>query len=297
MSNKYHTPVLLNEVIEFLSVLPSGIYVDATLGGGGHSEAILEATGPDSRVIGFDRDKSAIDESAERLKRFGKRFQTVNANFSSIGNKLEMIGINSVDGILADLGVSSHQLDEAGRGFSFKQSAPLDMRMGKDQGLTAYDLVNETEETELANLIFEFGEERLSRRIASAIVHSRKSAPIETTAQLADIVSGAFPTAARRGRIHPATRTFQALRIVVNDELGELKTFLADAPALLNSGGRVLVISYHSLEDRMVKQTFVGLGKTDAFNRITKKTVKASEEEIKNNRRARSAHLRVLERV
>lgn len=297
MDKRWHEPVLVKEVIEFLNCKPGGIYVDATLGGGGWAEVILKASRPDGRLIGFDRDRDAIEEARRRLGGFLGRFEAVKATFSAISSELKKIGICSVNGVVADLGVSSHQLGESNRGFSFMRSARLDMRMDDSQDVTAYDIVNFAGVEGLGNLFFELGEERYSRRIARAIVREREKSPIETTEHLASIVSGAVPAAVRRGRIHPATRVFQALRIKVNDELNELKSLVETAPGLLEPGGRLIVVSYHSLEDRIVKQAFVGLSRGDEFKRVTKKPIKPAEGEILKNRRARSACLRVLERI
>lgn len=293
----YHEPVLTKEVVGFLNCKDGGTYIDVTLGGGGWGEAILKAAKPGGRLIGFDRDINALDEARGRLAGFLQRFNAVKAKFSTFASELIKIGVGSVDGIVADLGVSSHQLEEAGRGFSFLHPARLDMRMDQTQALSAYRLVNSGGERELADWFFEFGEERFSRRIARAIVRSREEKPIETTAELADIVARAVPGKLRERRIHPATRVFQALRIVVNDEMNELKGLMKAAPELLNVGGRFAVVSYHSLEDRIVKHGFVSLEKTGRFRRITKRPVRSSEEEISINRRARGARLRVLERV
>lgn len=293
----WHTPVLTAEVVKFLECRSGGTYVDATLGGGGHAEAILSASGPDGRLIGFDRDDDALNEANERLKRFSGRFTAHKARFSELGAELEQCGIGSVDGVIADLGVSSYQLNTAERGFSFSRSGGLDMRMDRSDGRLASDVVNSEDESVLAKWFFEFGEERFSRRIASAIVREREKAPIETTERLAEIVERAVPPAARRGRIHPATRVFQALRIVVNDEMGELERLIDTAPKMLKPGGRFVVISYHSLEDRLVKHGFIRLAADGAFRRVTKKPVRPDEKEILENRRARSARLRVLERA
>lgn len=293
----YHTPVLTKKVVEFLNCGTGGIFVDVTLGGGGWSEAILEACGSEGRVIGFDRDRDAIESSTERLKKYSKRFTAMNAAFSNVGNELRGVGVLEVDGIVADLGVSSHQLETAERGFSFMQEARLDMRMNRDQRTSAYDLVNKNSEKQLADMFFEFGEERFSRRIARLIVAERKNGPIDTTKQLADIVIRSVPPFTKRGKIHPATRVFQALRIVVNNELGELKSLVEDLPGFLKVGGRFVVVSYHSLEDRIVKQTFVKFEKEGDFRRVVKKPLSPEDTEIDENRRARSARLRVLERV
>jgi 16S rRNA (cytosine1402-N4)-methyltransferase len=297
MINKYHEPVLINEVIEFLNCKSEGTYVDATLGGGGWAEAILEASKANGKLIGFDRDEEAIEESKKRLEKFSDRFSAVKAKFSEIVSELEKREISSVDGIVADLGVSSHQFDVAERGFSFSGDSTLDMRMDSEQELRAFELVNSCRAEELADWFFEFGEERLSRRVARAIVREREKSPIETTGQLANIVARALRRSPARSRTHPATKVFQALRIVVNDEVGELQSLLKTMPGFLSSGGRMIIASYHSLEDRPVKRGFLELAKSGDYRRITKKPVWPTEEEVNHNRRARSARLRVLERV
>lgn len=293
----YHRPVLLDEAIDLLKCEDKKLFVDCTLGGGGHTTEILEKSGPLGRVIAFDRDENAIRESVERLKKFGDRVKFVHAQFSNSVDELKKLGIDSVDGVLADLGVSSHQFDEANRGFSFQADAPLDMRMDATNETSAEDIINSADEKELADMFFELGEERLSRRIARAIVYERQKKRITTTLELAEIVKRSYPPKMRYGRIHPATKVFQALRIFVNNELGELRTLLAEIPSHLSHGGRFVVISYHSLEDRLVKQRFNELGQTDEFRKITKKPVMPSEKEIEENRRARSAKMRCLERI
>ncbi|MGA9772829.1 MAG: 16S rRNA (cytosine(1402)-N(4))-methyltransferase RsmH [Blastocatellia bacterium] len=250
-----HEPVLLNEVIEWLRPDSGGTFVDCTLGMGGHSEAILKVS-PDTRVIGIDRDPDALALAVERLSIFENRFQAVHANFENVADVLRERGADKVRGVLADLGVSSLQLDRGERGFSFAQEAPLDMRMDQTGGETAADLVNHLQERELADLIFEYGEERGARRVARAIVRQRASEQITTTKQLADTVVRALRVPGR-WRIHPATRTFQALRIAVNQELSVLETFIPEAIPHLDSGARLLIISFHSLEDRIVKRGFL----------------------------------------
>lgn len=244
-----HTPVLFHEVLEALAIRPGGVYIDCTVGGGGHTEGMLQRGA--GRVLGLDQDTQALDAARERLAPWSDRVTLVQGNFRELGKLAPAHGFINVQGILLDVGVSSHQLDTATRGFSFGAEGPLDMRMDQTQAMMAEDLVNTAEEGELADLIFRYGEERASRRIARAIVRER---PIRTTTQLAAIVQRAV--GGKSGRIHPATRTFQALRIAVNDELQALEAALAAAPALLAPGGRLAVISFHSLEDRIVKQTF-----------------------------------------
>jgi 16S rRNA (cytosine1402-N4)-methyltransferase len=279
-----HDPVMVREVIGFLG--GRGTVVDMTVGAGGHAEALL-AAGVD-RLVGVDRDPSALALARERLAEFGDRFRPIRARFSEIDNE----AVNGpVDGVLYDLGVSSMQLDHAERGFSFREDGPLDMRMG-DEGPTAADLVNGLPESELADLIFEYGQEPKSRRIAGAIVRARSRSQIETTDQLTGIVVGAVGR--RPGGPHPARRTFQALRIAVNRELEELAASLPQAVDLLAPGGRVVVIAYHSLEDRLAKRTFREDGRLAI---LTKKPLRPSADEVRENPRARSAKLRAAERV
>jgi 16S rRNA (cytosine1402-N4)-methyltransferase len=249
-----HEPVLLGEVLEWLRPQQGGIFVDSTLGLGGHSEAILNAS-PETRVIGLDRDPQALALAEKRLSIFENRFQTAHASFADLAEVLSRSGMAEVQGVLADLGVSSLQFDRAERGFSFASEAPLDMRMDQSEGDTAADLVNQLEERELADLIFEYGEERGARKVARAIVRERERNPITTTRQLADIAVRALKIPGR-WRIHPATRTFQALRIAVNRELEALENFVPQAVEALASGGRLAIISFHSLEDRIVKHSF-----------------------------------------
>jgi 16S rRNA (cytosine1402-N4)-methyltransferase len=285
--NESHVPVLVAEVVELLE--GRSIVVDATVGAGGHAEALLESGV--EKVVGVDRDPAALELASSRLRRFGGRFRTVQERFSQLAEAVRSVGIGSVDGVLFDLGVSSMQLDTADRGFSYRADATLDMRMGGD-GPTARDVVNSVSEEELARIVFEYGGERYARRIAAAIARARRREPIETTAQLAAIVAGAVPR--RRSGPHPARRTFQAIRIEVNDELGELAASLPQAASLLESGGRIAVISYHSLEDRVVKRFMTG---TASMAPITKKPVRPSAAEAGRNPRARSAKLRAGERL
>jgi 16S rRNA (cytosine1402-N4)-methyltransferase len=290
-----HEPVLTAEALTYLAADRGGLFVDCTVGLGGHARALLEAGA--SRVIGLDRDTDALAIAADSLAGFGDRVELVHADYRSIGDVLAARGIQTIDGALADLGVSSLQFDAEGRGFSFRRDEPLDMRMDRSTGPTAADLLRDAGEVELANVIFEFGEERHSRRIARAIVDTRGRQPIATTGQLAEIVRRAVPT---RGwqRIDPATRTFQALRIWVNRELDGLDTFLRDIVKRLRDGGRVVVISFHSLEDRIVKHTFRALERAEALVRVlTKRPVGPGDDEIARNPRARSAKLRAAERL
>ena len=308
-----HVSVLLGEVLAALGPERGGLFVDCTLGMGGHAEALLEA-GPETRVVGIDRDAEALALARKRLGRFGERFRAAHADYRRIVEVLasEVPG-EPVEGVLADLGVSSYQLEEADRGFSFAREAPLDMRMDRSQGETAADLVNRLPERDLANLIYEYGEERASRRIARAICRARERTPVATTTELAEIVARASGIPRHKQRIHPATRTFQALRIAVNRELEGLDRFLGDAIAVLAApGGRIAIITFHSLEDRIVKRTFNALsgqcscppgfpvcvcGAERLVRPLTRKPVVASEREIETNPRARSAKLRAAERI
>ena len=291
-----HVPVLTTEALAFLRPERGGLFVDCTVGLGGHAEALLEAGA--TRILGFDRDTQALASARARLASYGDRVELVHADFRSVDAVLGGRGIETVDGALADLGVSSLQFDGPGRGFSFQRDEPLDMRMDTTSGETAADLVSRSTERELADAIFAFGEERHSRRIAKAIVRARRDQPIETTGQLAAIVRRA---SGHRGyqRIDPATRTFQALRIWVNRELDGLDRFLETVVRRLRAGARLVVISFHSLEDRIVKHTFRALanGANAAVALLTKKPVVPSDEEIERNPRARSAKLRAAERI
>jgi 16S rRNA (cytosine1402-N4)-methyltransferase len=291
-----HVPVLLKEAIDFLAVRRGGTYIDATVGLGGHSYEIAKRLGAPGHLIGLDKDPAALDIAREKLAPQGADWPTItllHRSFAEIANGQRPA---TIDGLLADIGVSSLQLSDAARGFSFQADGPLDMRMDPQSERTAEQVVNHLDERELADVIYEFGEERRSRRIARAIVRSR---PIRSTKQLAEIISAAArPMNSEQKRIHPATRTFQALRIFVNRELDDLKALLEAAPRILKPGGRVVVISFHSLEDRIVKDAFREGGIKDKHFRIlTKKPVTASEEEQDRNPRARSAKLRAAERV
>ena len=288
-----HTPVLLEESTDLLLGSGGRLFVDCTLGLGGHTRKILEKN-PQAFVIGIDRDEEAIELAKENLREFEGRFSIYKADFADLDEVLRAEGIDKVDGFLFDLGVSMFQL-KSERGFSFQIEAPLDMRMDKDQKLTAYKVVNEYPERELARIIWEYGEEKLSRKIARAIVRYRKKKPIETTKELAEIVLSVYPERLKHGRIHPATRTFQAIRIEVNRELESLRTALEKTPDLLNPKGRLVVISFHSLEDRIVKNFF--REHSDIFRVLTKKPITPSEEEIKMNPASRSAKLRAGERI
>lgn len=291
-----HLPVMREEVVAALAPARGGLFVDGTLGLAGHATALLEAGA--TRLLGIDRDAEALAVARERLQRFGDRVTLVHADYRHLPQVLEAQGITRVDGVLVDLGLSSFQLESPGRGFSFQRDEPLDMRMDRSAGETAADLVAGLPEEELADVIYHFGEERYSRRIARAIVQARQVQPVATTGQLAAIVLRAIP---RRGYspIHPATRTFQALRIRVNDELQGLDRFVDEACARLAPGGRLAVIAFHSLEDRVVKHTLRRLAADQnmAFRLLTKKPQGPTDAEVSANPRSRSAHLRAIERV
>ena len=308
-SQAVHEPVMVAEVLEHLEPARGGMFVDCTLGLGGHARALLE--GGATQLLGLDRDPAAVAQAAATLRPFGKRVEVVHGDYRRFDELLDSRGIAAVDGVLADLGVSSMQLDAAGRGFSFKRDEPLDMRMDPTQGPTAQDAIRQADERKLAGVIAEFGEERYARRIARALVQGRARAPIETTTQLADIVRRAIGSALRRRsrgtprrdkrywRIDPATRTFQAIRIWVNRELEGLDVFLTQAARRLRPGGRMVVITFHSLEDRIVKHTFRALQTAGGVGLIirTKRPVVPSEAEVERNPRARSAKLRAVERT
>ncbi|MEA5115318.1 MAG: 16S rRNA (cytosine(1402)-N(4))-methyltransferase RsmH [Geobacteraceae bacterium] len=312
MGTFHHISVLPAEVAACLQARAGGIYVDGTIGGAGHARDILEASSPDGFLIGLDRDPEALEAAEEALAAYEGRVKLFHGNFTRLPEILHSVGVDEVDGMLLDLGVSSHQLDKGERGFSFQQDAPLDMRMDTSSSMSAADLVNSLPESELANIIWRFGEERWSRRIAAAMVTARKTSPILTTRQLAELVAGAIPRARWEARIHPATRTFQAIRIAVNDELAALELVLPAAVAVLRSGGRLVVISFHSLEDRIVKTVFNDLsrgcicpksaplcvcGRTPVVRKVTGKPLTAGPEEIAKNPRSRSAKLRAIQKI
>ena len=307
-----HISVLPDEVLAYLAPKAGGTYVDGTLGGGGHAGLVLEATAPDGRLFGFDRDSAALSAAGSRLARFGDRAHLLQRNFADAAQVLAELGITEIDGVVLDLGVSSHQLDSAERGFSFQQDAPLDMRMGRDSGPTAADLVNSLDEEDLARIIRDYGEERWAKKIAANIIRERQAAPLTRTLQLAELVKRTIPRALQEERIHPATRTFQGLRIAVNDELGSLEKGLDAAVGLLKPGGRIVVISFHSLEDRIVKNRFRSYAQgcrcpkempvcvcshQPELRVLTGKPVVAGEAEVMNNPRARSAKLRAAEKL
>ena len=306
-----HKSVLLRECIRYLDVDPAGIYVDGTLGLGGYSEAIAKELNS-GRLISVDRDERSLEYARARLAPFGDRVTLVKGNFGDIGAILDGLGIEKVNGMLFDLGVSSPQLDDAGRGFSYMQDAPLDMRMDERSPLTAREVLNTWSEAELRSIFWRYGEERYAGRIAEAVAAAREQAPIETTAQFVDIIKRTMPAAALREKQHPAKRCFQAVRIAVNDEMGELERMLATAPDRLKTGGRLLVISFHSLEDRMVKEAIrkrengctcppdfpvCTCGFVKTLKSVTRKPVAPDMEELAANPRARSARLRIAERV
>jgi 16S rRNA (cytosine1402-N4)-methyltransferase len=309
--NFHHIPVMLHEVIAYLNLKPNGIYVDCTLGGGGHTEKIIEKIVPGGRVIGIDQDPNALAAASKRLSQYEANVCFVHSNFYRLKNVITELEIEAVDGVLFDLGVSSHQLDEGDRGFSYMQDAPLDMRMNPKDPLTAEKLVNELDEQQLAKIIRDYGEERWAKRIAQFIVEHRRVRPIHTTGELVEIIKRAIPAGARREGPHPAKRTFQALRIAVNDELNRFAQALRDAVDILRPGGRVCVISFHSLEDRITKEVFKELArscicppelpvcscnKQKVVEIVTGKPVLPGNEELTQNPRARSAKLRVAEK-
>ncbi len=297
--NDVHIPVLAEEICHWLVQKSDGIYVDCTLGTGGTSLKILEKSGRNAHIVGLDRDPEAMAFAEKNLEPYRSLVKIYNGNYSHIAEFVHQAGFEKVDGVVFDLGVSSFQLDRPERGFSFSSEGPLDMRMNQTQGPKAADLVNVLPEKELADLIFLNGEERFSRRIARAIVQARKTKVLETTQALVAVIEGSVPHAYRRGRIHCATRTFQALRIRVNQELDLLQPALQDAVNLLKEGGRLCVVAFHSLEDRLVKHTFRSLARGDdpTIVLLTKKPVIADKQEIQQNPRARSAKLRIVQRL
>lgn len=306
-----HIPVLLDECIRYLNIKPEGVYVDGTLGMGGHSEAILRrlTTG---RLISIDRDELAIERASERLRDYSDRLTIVHGNFRDLGEILDEQGVKAVDGMLFDLGVSSPQLDEGSRGFSYMLDAPLDMRMDKSDNIDAWFIVNRWPEDKIVRILRDYGEERHAARIAKAIASRREEREIETTSELVEIIKGAMPAAALREKQHPAKRSFQAIRIAVNDELGAVETLMGTAPDRLKVGGRLCVISFHSLEDRIVKNAIHSrengctcpreapvctCGFVQTLRSVTRKPITAGGEELELNPRSRSAKLRVAERV
>ena len=291
-----HVPVMTAEVLEHLNPARGGLFVDCTVGLGGHARAMLEAGA--TRLLGLDRDRDALTRAREALATWADRVELIHADYREVDQVLDSRHIDRIDGALADLGISSLQLDAPGRGFSFQRDEPLDMRMDRSSGATAADLVTRSSERELADAIFQYGEERFSRRIARAIVAARREAPVATTGRLAAIVRRAIPRRGKPPRIDPATRTFQALRILVNRELDGLDRFIETAVQRLRAGARLVIVTFHSLEDRIVKHTFQALERGGAGVRIlTRKPLVPSDEEVRRNPRARSAKLRAAERV
>lgn len=306
-----HVSVLLNECLEGLDIKPDGKYVDCTLGGAGHSSQILKRLSKDGLLIGIDQDKDALKAAGERLKDYENKI-LVHNNFYNIGEIIDELNVGKIDGILMDLGVSSYQLDEGERGFSYMKDAPLDMRMNRDNDFSAYDVVNTYSEEELYKVIKDYGEEKFAKRIASFIVERRAEKPIETTFELVDIIKSAIPAKARREGPHPAKRTFQAIRIEVNGELRILNKAIEDGVNRLNKGGRMAIITFHSLEDRIVKLKFRDLanpctcpkefpicvcGKEPLVKLVSRKAIEPSKEEVLENPRSRSAKLRVIEKL
>lgn len=307
-----HTSVLYNECITNLRIHPEGVYVDGTLGGGGHAAGICEKLGEKGTLIGIDRDQDALDAAGKRLEGYKCKKHFVKSNYSNIKSILEELGIEAIDGVLLDLGVSSFQLDNYARGFSYMQDAPLDMRMNAEDGTTAEDIVNEYSEKELTSIIRDYGEERWASRISQFIVKGRKEKRIETTFELVELIKAAIPAAARREGPHPAKRTFQAIRIEVNDELGQLERAVEEFCDVMAPGGRLCIITFHSLEDRIVKDIFnlradpctcpkefpmCVCNKIPDIKKISRKPIVASDAELEMNPRARSAKLRVAEKI
>ena len=309
IGNDYHIPVLYYETLDNLVISPDGVYIDCTLGGGSHSEGILERLSDKGLLISIDQDTNAIEYSKKRLEKFGSKWKVFKGNFENIDTIAYMAGVDKVDGILMDIGVSSKQLDDPERGFSYRYDVKLDMRMNTEQKISAYDVVNTYSEEQLSKIIFEYGEERHARKIAKLIVEERKSSPIEKTSDLIALIKRAYPERASK---HPAKKTFQAIRIEVNRELEVLENAMSKAVELLKVGGRLAIITFHSLEDRIVKNKFKDLatackcpkdipicvcGGVKKFEIITKKPIIPIDDELKNNNRAHSSKLRILERI
>ena len=309
IGNDYHIPVLYYETLDNLVINPDGVYIDCTLGGGSHSEGILERLSDKGLLISIDQDSNAIEYSKKRLEKFGPKWKVFKGNFENIDTIAYMAGVDKVDGILMDIGVSSKQLDDPERGFSYRYDVKLDMRMNTEQKISAYDVVNTYSEEQLSKIIFEYGEERYARKIAKLIVEERKSFPIEKTSDLIALIKRAYP---ERSSKHPAKKTFQAIRIEVNRELEVLENAISKAVELLKVGGRLTIITFHSLEDRIVKNKFKDLatackcpkdipicvcGGVKKFEIITKKPIIPVDDELKNNNRAHSSKLRILERI
>ncbi|MBM7647225.1 16S rRNA (cytosine1402-N4)-methyltransferase [Bacillus ectoiniformans] len=310
--NFEHTTVLLKETVDGLNIRPDGVYVDCTLGGAGHSEYLLSQLNEDGKLYAFDQDETALKHASERLSRFGDRVTFIKSNFQFIKEELQKLGVEKVDGILYDLGVSSPQLDTPERGFSYHHDAPLDMRMDLTGGVSAYDVVNHWAYEDLVRIFFQYGEEKFSKQIARKIEAARAVAPIETTSQLVELIKEGIPAPARRKGGHPAKRVFQAIRIAVNDELGVFKQSLKDSIDLLHPKGRISVITFHSLEDRICKTIFKEASSGPELppglpiipeeyqpdlKLVTRKPILPSEEELAINNRARSAKLRIAEKI
>lgn len=306
-----HYSVMLSETVDALNVTDGGIYADGTLGGGGHSFEIL-SRGKNIRLIGIDQDKDALSAASKRLAEFGDRVTYVNSNFKNISKVLDELGIDEIDGMVLDLGVSSYQLDNEERGFSYMKSAPLDMRMNQNSAFSAYNVVNEYSEAQLTDIFYRYGEENWSKRVAQFICERRKDAPVETTGELSEIIKAAIPKGARKDELHPEKRIFQAIRIEVNGELEILKDAVCDIIKRLKKGGRLSVITFHSLEDRIIKQVFSDLakgctcppnfpvcvcGKKPEIKIITRKPILPSGDELSENSRSKSAKLRVAEKI
>ncbi|MCT2344187.1 16S rRNA (cytosine(1402)-N(4))-methyltransferase RsmH [Niallia taxi] len=307
-----HTTVLLNEAVDGLNIQPDGIYVDCTLGGAGHSELILSKLSDKGRLIAFDQDETAIMNAEKKLERYKDKLTIVKSNFSNLKEEIHNLGITNVDGVLYDLGVSSPQLDTPERGFSYHHDAPLDMRMDSDADISAYDVVNNWKYEDLVRIFFRYGEEKFSKQIARKIEAARETKPVETTGELVELIKDAIPAPARRKGGHPAKRVFQAIRIAVNDELGVFEDSIGQAISLLNQGGRISVITFHSLEDRICKAAFKKASDLPdlppglpiippefqpELKLVTRKPIIPSDEELEENNRARSAKLRIAEKL
>ena len=299
VEEKLHIPVMLREVIDYLDPKPGQIIVDATLGTGGHSFEILKRITPGGKLIGIDRDEDSLAICRKRLSEFSSSCEFVHGNFVDLDQILEKLGIDKIDGIVFDLGISTYQLKDPERGFSFQQEGPLDMRLDKSSYISAYDLVNNLNESEISNMLWSFGEERWHNRIARILVEERRNQPISTTSQLADLVMRAIPYRYRKGyyRIHPATRTFQAVRIAVNRELEILETAVKKAVAILGKKAKICVISFHSLEDRVIKHTFRALKADGLIDIVTAKPLTPAPSEVIANPSSRSSKFRVAERI
>jgi len=295
--NSQHKPVMVREVLELLQPQAGGIYVDGTLGLGGHARAILKLIGRQGKLIGIDRDKSSLEIAKKNLENFAAQCIFIHDDFRNIDRCLKTVQVKQVDGILLDVGLSSYQLDDQERGFSFQKEGPLDMRMNHDDKMTAYDLINSLSEHEISKIIKDFGQERFHRRIAAAIVKKRSIMPVRTTQDLRDLIQKTVPGGWQRQKIHPATRTFQAFRIAVNSELEHIAIALDKSVELLKKGGRITIISFHSLEDKIAKEKFRLFAKMESMQILTKKPLRPTEMEAEENSRARSARLRGAKRL